>query len=106
MVELTAAHWVYALFIVLILITMALRRETPLVCIIGSFILSWVITGSLIQAVQAIFNSITVASSVARKVTTASNASALRVSISTRRPLRSRRGEPNRYKRNESILIL
>lgn len=63
MVELTAAHWVYALFIVLILITMALRRETPLVCIIGSFILSWVITGSLIQAVQAIFNSITVASS-------------------------------------------
>ena len=43
MVELTAAHWVYAIFIVIVLITMALRRETPLVCIIGSFILSWVI---------------------------------------------------------------
>jgi len=28
MVELTAAHWVYALFIILVLITMALRRET------------------------------------------------------------------------------
>ncbi len=61
MVELTAAHWVYAIFIVLILITMAMRRETPLVCIIGSFILSWVITGNLVKAVQAIFNAITVA---------------------------------------------
>jgi hypothetical protein len=61
MVELTAAHWVYAIFIILVLITMALRRETPLVCIIGSFILAWVITGNLIKAVQAVFNSITVA---------------------------------------------
>jgi hypothetical protein len=40
---------------------MALRRETPLVCIIGSFILSWVITGNLVKAVQAIFNAVTVA---------------------------------------------
>lgn len=40
MVELTVAHWVYALFIILVLLTMALRRETPIVCIIGSFILS------------------------------------------------------------------
>jgi hypothetical protein len=63
MVELTAAHWVYAIFIVLILVTMALRRETPLVCIIGSFILSWVITGNLVKAVQAIFNAVTVAAS-------------------------------------------
>lgn len=61
MVTLTAAHWVYAIFIVLILITMAMRRETPLVCIIGSFILSWVITGNLIKAVQAIFNAVTIA---------------------------------------------
>lgn len=63
MVELTAAHWVYAIFIILILVTMALRRETPLVCIIGSFILAWVITGNLVKAVQAIFNAITVAAS-------------------------------------------
>jgi hypothetical protein len=61
MVELTAAHWVYAIFIVLVLVTMALRRETPLVCIVGSFILSWVITGHLAKAVQAVFNSIVVA---------------------------------------------
>lgn len=63
MVELTAAHWVYAIFIVLVLITMAMRRQTPLVCIIGSLILAWVITGNLVKAVQAIFNAITVAAS-------------------------------------------
>jgi len=63
MVELTAAHWVYAIFIILILIVMAMRRETPLVCIIGSFVLSWVITGNLVKAVQAIFNAITIAAS-------------------------------------------
>jgi len=61
MVELTAAHWVYAIFIILVLVTMTLRKETPLVCIIGSFILSWVITGNLVKAVQAVFNAITVA---------------------------------------------
>jgi hypothetical protein len=63
MAELAAAHWVYATFIILILITMAMRRETPLVCIIGSFILSWVITGNLVKAVQAIFNAVVVAAS-------------------------------------------
>lgn len=63
MVELTAAHWVYALFIVIILATMALKRETPLVCIIASLVLSWVVTGDLIKAVQAVFNAITVAAS-------------------------------------------
>jgi hypothetical protein len=63
MIELTAAHWVYAIFIVIVLVTMAMRRETPLVCIIGSFILSWVITGNLVKAVQAIFNAVTVAAS-------------------------------------------
>ncbi|HSR12763.1 MAG TPA: hypothetical protein VLS90_15075 [Thermodesulfobacteriota bacterium] len=61
MVELTAAHWVYAFFMILILITMALRKDTPLVCIVASFLLSWVITGDLVKAVQAVFNSITVA---------------------------------------------
>ncbi|MGE5255936.1 MAG: hypothetical protein ACM3KE_04655, partial [Hyphomicrobiales bacterium] len=63
MVELTAAHWIYALGIVLVLATMALKRETPLVCIVVSFVLSWVITGNLVKAVQAVFNAITVAAS-------------------------------------------
>ena len=61
MVELTAAHWIYALFIILVLLTMALKLDTPLLCVIGSFTLSWVITGDIVKAVQAVFNSISVA---------------------------------------------
>ena len=37
MVELTVAHWVYAGFIVLVLVTMAWRRETPLDELVESF---------------------------------------------------------------------
>jgi len=61
MVELTAAHWIYALFVIVILIAMAFRLDTPLICIVGSFVLSLVITGDLVKAVQAVFNSINVA---------------------------------------------
>jgi hypothetical protein len=60
-VQLTAAHWVYAGFVVLVLVAMALRRETPLVCIVGAFVLSWVVTGKFTGAIQAIFNSLVVA---------------------------------------------
>lgn len=61
MVELTAAHWIYALFIILVLVTMALRKDTPVVCIVGSFTLAWVITGDVVKAVQAVFNAVSVA---------------------------------------------
>jgi hypothetical protein len=61
MVELTAAHWIYALFVVLVLLSMAYRLDPPLICIVGSFTLSWVITGDIVKAVQAVFNSINVA---------------------------------------------
>jgi len=60
-VELTLAHWVYAFFIVAVLVTMAMRKETPIVCIVASFVLAWVVTGSFVKAVQAVFNSLTVA---------------------------------------------
>ncbi|OPY06829.1 MAG: hypothetical protein A4E67_01351 [Syntrophaceae bacterium PtaB.Bin038] len=59
--ELTLAHWVYAFFIVAVLVTMAMRRETPLVCIVASLVLAWVVTGGFVKAVQAVFNSLTVA---------------------------------------------
>ena len=61
MVELTAAHWVYALFVILVLVALAFRLDAPLVCIVGSFTLSWVVTGNIVKAVQAVFNSINVA---------------------------------------------
>jgi hypothetical protein len=58
MVHLTAAHWIYLIGIVAILVTMGFRKETPLVCVVAAFVLGWVITGSLIQAVQSVFNAI------------------------------------------------
>ena len=61
MVELTAVHWIYLLGIIVVLVTMTLRLETPLVCIIAAFVLAWVSTGNLIQAVQAVFNAVQVA---------------------------------------------
>lgn len=61
MVELTAAHWAYLLGIVAVLVTMTLRMETPLVCIVCSLVLALVTTGSLIGAVQAVFNAVQVA---------------------------------------------
>ena len=61
MIQLTAAHWVYLLFVLIVLLTMILRKETPLVCVIGAFVLALVVTGSLIGAVQAVFNAVVVA---------------------------------------------
>ena len=61
MVELTAAHWVYLVGILAVLVTMTLRKETPLVCIVSAFVLALVTTGNLIGAVQAVFNAVQVA---------------------------------------------
>ncbi|MGD9123594.1 MAG: hypothetical protein PVG60_00800 [Desulfarculaceae bacterium] len=61
MAELTASHWTYLVGILVVLVTMILRRETPLVCIICAFVLSLVTTGDLIAAVQALFNAVQVA---------------------------------------------
>jgi hypothetical protein len=61
MIELTMSHWVYLLGIAAVLITMAMRRETPLICIVAGFILALVTTGNLISAVQAVYNAIQIA---------------------------------------------
>lgn len=61
MVELTAAHWVYLLGIITVLVTMILRRETPLVCIVAAFALALVTTENIVSSVQAVFTAIQVA---------------------------------------------
>lgn len=57
MVELTLIHWIYVVFIVLILGFMIMRRDTSLVCIAGIFILGLLATQSLSQSVGGIFTS-------------------------------------------------
>ena len=56
-IELTSLHWVYLIFIFLIIGVMVMRRDTSLVCIVGIFILGLVATGSLYRSVMGIFNS-------------------------------------------------
>ncbi|BBB93512.1 hypothetical protein [Methylomusa anaerophila] len=55
--ELSLLHWVYLIFIFAILGVMILKRDTTLVCIIGIFIIGFMVQGSVYQAVSGIFNS-------------------------------------------------
>lgn len=56
-IELTALHWIYVLFIFLIIGFMVMKRDTTLISIIGIFLLAIVATGSLSGSVSSIFNS-------------------------------------------------
>ncbi|WP_236687259.1 hypothetical protein, partial [Geobacillus sp. ZGt-1] len=56
-VELVALHWIYLLFIVLIIGFMVARKDTSLICIAGIFLLAAVATHSLSAAVSGVFNS-------------------------------------------------
>ncbi|MFC4322278.1 hypothetical protein [Litchfieldia salsa] len=57
LIELTALHWIYVSFILLIIGFMVMRRDTSLICIIGIFILAITATGSLSSSISGIFNS-------------------------------------------------
>jgi hypothetical protein len=57
LVELTALHWTYVFFIVLIIGFMVMRRDTSIVCIAGIFLIAITATGSLSQSISSIFNS-------------------------------------------------
>ena len=56
-VDLTALHWIYVTFIVLIIGFMAMRRDTSIVCIVGIFLIAITATGSLSASISSIFSS-------------------------------------------------
>ncbi|MFD2443113.1 hypothetical protein ACFSO7_03860 [Bacillus sp. CGMCC 1.16607] len=56
-VDLIAIHWIYVLFIALIIGFMVMRRDTTLICIIGIFLIAIAATGSVSHSVSSIFNS-------------------------------------------------
>lgn len=53
---LTAAHWVYAAFVILIFVFLAMKRDTSIVAIIGLFIIGWITLGTPVGGLQTIFN--------------------------------------------------
>lgn len=56
-VTLVSLHWVYLLFIVLIIGFMVRRRDTTILCIAGIFILGLLATGSIPESVSSVFGS-------------------------------------------------
>jgi len=55
--DLTAAHWLYGLVTVLIIVTMVFRKGVVLPALIGTLLVGWVYTGSIIGGFTSIFNS-------------------------------------------------
>ncbi len=56
-IELTALHWLYVLFIFVIIGCFVFRKDTTLVCILSICILTLTATGSITMAVSSIFTS-------------------------------------------------
>lgn len=56
-VDITALHWIYVAFIVLIIGFMVKRRDTTLICILGIFIIAVVATGEITASISGVFNS-------------------------------------------------
>ena len=56
-IELTALHWIYVVFIVLIIFFMVRRLDTTLISILGIFIIAIVATGDLTASIGGVFNS-------------------------------------------------
>lgn len=51
-------HYIYIVMVLVIIITMALKKDTVLPCIVGLFLVGFVSSGSIVKAVQVIFNSL------------------------------------------------
>jgi len=54
--EMTIAHWIYALGTLSVVITMIMRRNVIIPCIISTFLIALIHTGSLVASAAAIFN--------------------------------------------------
>ncbi|MHC1783673.1 MAG: hypothetical protein AB9891_13115 [Anaerolineaceae bacterium] len=53
---LTAAHWIYAAFVILIFVFLAMKKDTSIIAIIGLFLIGWITLGTPVGGLQAIFN--------------------------------------------------
>lgn len=57
-VQLSAIHWVYVALVVVVLGTMVARRDTLLPCIIGLFIIGYMYHGTIVGALQVLYNAL------------------------------------------------
>lgn len=54
--ELTAAHWMYAIVTILVIVTMLMQKGVVLPTIIGTFLVSMIYKSSFVGGFQAVFN--------------------------------------------------
>ena len=54
-IEITALHWIYVTFILLIIIFMVRRPDTSLISIVGIFVIALLKTGSFISSIGGVF---------------------------------------------------
>jgi hypothetical protein len=59
--HITAAHWIYLAGIVVILITMALRKNIVVPAVTGTLLTAWAFSGSIVTGLSSIFNASLVA---------------------------------------------
>ena len=59
--QLTVAHWIYAAFVLIVVGTMAKRRDALIPCIVGTFLIGWSLTGTALGAIETVFKSSSVA---------------------------------------------
>lgn len=60
-IQLSAAHWIYLSGIVVILITMALRKNIVVPAVVATLLTAWVFSGSIVTGLSSIFNASLVA---------------------------------------------
>ena len=58
---LTGTHYIYIIFMVIILITMILKKESVVPCVLGIFFLGLFFTKNFVGALNGVFNSFVVA---------------------------------------------
>lgn len=57
-IVLTPAHWVYAFFVVMIFVSIAIKLDTAIVAVVAMFLLGWITLGTPVAGLQSIFNGV------------------------------------------------
>ena len=54
--ELTIAHWTYAIVTLIVIVTMIMRRGIVLPTLLGTIVVAWIFSGSVVTGFTAVFH--------------------------------------------------
>ncbi|MEL7622399.1 MAG: hypothetical protein AAGU12_02305 [Clostridiales bacterium] len=60
---LSAAHWLFLSVVVIVIVTMAFRKDVVIPCALGLFLMGWLVKGSFTAAIQTVFTGMVAAGS-------------------------------------------